>query len=319
MRTKNLLKVALTTMAVFVFMGVQAQTIINHTDDPATGTNYVKAANTYQTVNLGFRLYVWPDVVYSPNYDGTGNVGTNINANSRWAWRTGADWATGAEVKAANNENFIAVTPAMLPAANNSRTFWVLETHGLISCEGTATSHTVTVTGAPNITGFAGAGGTGWDVVTTGTEFRRCATGTDIGDQLNITIAEDGAPAAAQYYTYGISVEREALDFNLDPVIPSTSTPMPALSKTENTGSLDAGLNQTFDFNGNTFGLIAANTPTRYTVTMTGNSLHSMISMRSQLRAGTATAGFAVSGTTITYTILPAPTTGPIYHIPNAF
>ncbi|HPW50640.1 MAG: hypothetical protein PHE90_11700 [Bacteroidales bacterium] len=316
MRTKNLLKVALTMMALFVFMGVQAQTI-NHDNDPAHGTNYVKAAaNTYQTVGIGFRLYVWPDVVYSPNYDGTGNVGTNINANSRWAWRTGADWATGDEVKAAANENFIAVTPAMLPAANNSRTFWVLETHSLISCEGAATSHEVTVVDEPNVTAYAGAGGAGWTAITPGTEFRRCATGADIGDQLNITIAEAGAPAAANSYTFGITVEQQALDANLNPDgAPSDVTAAFGTSATP--AVLTAGLNQSHIIPA--LPLIAANTPTRYTFTMTANSLYSMISIRSQLRANVATAGFAVPATTVTYTILPTPSTGPIYHIPNAF
>ncbi len=309
MRKQNLLKLAFTFMAVLMFMGVQAQTI-NHTDDAAYGTNYVEATTTtYQTVNLGFRLYVLPDPVYSPNYDGTGNAGTNLGTNSRWRWVTGVDYATGTQVKAAANQNWIDISPT----ATGTTNYWVLETHGLISCEGSAQSQTVTITGEPNITGFAGVG-TSWDVLTPGTEFRRCATGADIGDVLNIGIAETGAPS--NQYTYGITVSQQALDFNLDP-IGGVNDVTATYGKAAATGALDAGTAQTHTII--PLPLIAANTPTIYTFTMEANSLYSVISMRSQLRAGIATAGYAVPATTITYTILPVPTTGPIFHIPNAF
>lgn len=314
MRKQNLLKLAFSFMALFLFVGAFAQTI-NHSDDVAFGTNYVEADTdiTYQTVNLGFRLYVLPDPVYSPNYDGTGVAGTNLGTNSMWRWVSGVDYDNGVEVKAAANQNWVDISPTTTGTTN----YWVLETHGLISCEGTATSHVVTVVDAPSITAFEGQGN-GWDVLTIGTEFRRCASGNDIGDIIDITIAETGVPVGdADNYTYGITAQRQALDFNLAPVVPSTLVDMPTLSKTLDTGNLDSELTQTFTVGD--LELIDADTPTQYIFTMTENSLYSMISMRSQLRAGVPTAGYPVHANVITYTIIPAPTTGPIFHIPNAF
>lgn len=315
MRTKNLLKLAFTMVAMLTITGAMAQvTNIDHDDDVANETNYVEAgANvTYQTVNLGFRLYVRPDVVYSPNYDGTGDAGTNLGANSLWRWVTGTDYATGTQVKAATNQNWIDIAGT---ATTGNTIYWVLETHALISCAGTAESHSVTITGAPNITSFA-AQGNSWDEVAAGTEYRRCASGANIGDILDIAIAETNVPTDADNYTYGITVAQQALDFNLDPTgVPNDVTT--TYGKTAAIGALTAGLAQTHTIPA--MPLLTASTPTRYTFTLTANSLYSSISMRSQLRAGVATAGYAVPATTITYTILPTPATGPIFHIPNAF
>lgn len=309
MRKQNLLKLAFSFMALFLFVGAFAQTI-NHSDDVAYGTNYVEADTdiTYQTVGLGFRLYVLPDPVYSPDYDGTGVAGTDLNDNSLWRWVSGADYDTGDEVKAATNENWVDINPT----TPGTTIYWVLETFGPVSCQGSAQEHEVTITGAPNITAFEGVG-TDWEVVTAGTAFRRCADGADIGDILNITIAEEYAPVAAQEYTYGISVLMEELDGNMalmdDDDVTATYGRAATMTST--------GLNQTHTIPALP---LVNNNPTRYTFTMTPNSLYSMISRTSDLRAGNATeTAYPVSTIEVSYLLLPVPTTGPIFHIPNAF
>jgi len=83
-------------------------------------------------------------------------------------------------------------------------------------------------------------------------------------------------------------------------------------------GTLTAGLAQTRTIPA--LPLIDPSTPTQYTFTLTANSIYSNISIRSQLRGGIAVpTGYTGAATTITYTLLPVPTTGPIFHIPNNF
>lgn len=316
MKTKNLLKLALMMVAMFAFFGTQAQVVnIDHDDDVATGTNYVEAlATTYQTVNLGFRLYVRPDATYNPAYDGTGNAGTGLNANSRWTWVYGADFASGTGVKAAANENWVDLVPATLPGENASRTYWVQESNTAFACTDLGTSHTVFVTGAP--TADIAGQGNGWTEDVVGIEFSRCATGADIGDIIDVTLSELGAPAAAQSYTFGISVAQQALDASLTPV-GAINDVTGAYGVAATPGTLAAGLAQTHTIPA--LPLLAATTPTQYRFTITAASITSMISLRSHLRAGVANAGYNGAATTITYNILPVPTTGPIFHIPNAF
>lgn len=321
MRTKNLLKLAFTMLAMIVMTGAMAQvTEINHDDDAATGTNYVEAtAATYQTEGFNLRLYALPDPVYNTSYDGTGNAGDGLGTNSRWTWVYGADYASGTLQKAAANENWVDLDATTdFPAAGASRVFWVLETNTAFGCAGTATSHELFVVGTPNAN-IAGRGNDGtntWDVQAAGTAFRRCDNGTPIGDIIDITFTENGAPAAAQNYTIGIYASQQALDQNLNPtgvVNDVTST----YGKSATPAALAANLAQTHTVPA--LPLIAANTPTIYTFSITANSIYSTISKTSQLRAGVAEAGFSGAVTTITYTILPVPTTGPIFHIPNAF
>lgn len=303
-------------MVAMVFMtGVMAQvTAINHDDDAATGTNYVEAATTatYQTVGIALRLYVRPDVVYSPSYNGEDDAGTGLNENSRWRWVSGADYAGGTEVKVATNENWVDITG---PAAAAVVTYWVLESNNAFtSCVGDATSHKVNGVAVPSAD-FVGVG-TDWDVVTANYAFRRCASGTDIGDVLNITLTEAGAPVAAQEYTYGITAMQQALDANL--VAAGTPTDVTATyGKSAAPTTLVAGLTPTHTIP--ELPLIDASTPTQYIFTITPNSIYSNISIRSQLRGGVTQAGYDGAETTITYTLLPVPTTGPIFHIPNNF
>jgi len=329
MKKQNLLKLAFTMLAMVFMTGVMAQTI-NHDDDVATGTNYVEAGDTitYQTENFDLRLYVLPDAVYNTDYNGTGVAGTGLSSTSRWRWVYGAsyewlvddaDGTPATEVKDTTKQNWVdLVAGTHFPAAGASRLFWVLETNTNFGCEGSATSHELFVVGTPtaDIVGRGDDGTNTWDVETAGTQFRRCADGTPIGDTIDITFTETGAPAAAQEYTIGLSVEQTALDQNLNPTGTAYDV-TGTYGKTAAPTSLAPGLTQTHTVPG--LPLISANTPTRYTFSITANSIYSMISKTSQLRAGAAEAGFTGAATTITYTILPAPTTGPIYHIPNAF
>ena len=80
MRTKNLLKLAFTMVAMLTITGAMAQSY------PANiATNYVSAGEaTYQTTGYGLRLYVAPDPAYSPDYDGSDPA--DINGASYFVW-----------------------------------------------------------------------------------------------------------------------------------------------------------------------------------------------------------------------------------------
>ena len=312
MKKQNLLKLAFTMMAMVIITGAMAQLTtpgeITHTGDPAT---YETATTTtYQTVGVSLRLYVEPDVVYSPSYTGTGVAGAGLNTNSLWRWVSGPAYTVGVpadEVKAAANQNWVDIASPVAGAT----TYWVLESNSLITCPGTATSHVVYGVTAPTAD-IAGQGNS-WDAITAGTNFRRCASGADIGDVITVSITETGAPALAELYTYGISVEQQALDASLVPtggINDVTGTYGVAAAP----GSLVAAANHIIP----ALPLLGASTPTQYRFTLTANSIFSNISIRSQLRAGIAVpTGYTGAATTITYNLLPVPTTGPIFHIPN--
>ncbi len=311
MKKSTFLKVALVAVAMLMFAGANAQ--INHTGDPA---NYVDAtaSDTYQTVNLGFRLYALPDVVYSPLYDGTGAAGNNLGGNSQWTWAYGAAWP-GTVVKGPLGENWVDLTPATLPAAGASRNYMVLESNTAISCVGTEVAHLVYVIEEPSAD-IAGVGGAGWTTIGAN-DFRRCATGADIADDIDVTLTEAGAPAAAQEYTYGLTVTRWELDEMLVQVPASNTDVTGTYGVAATPAALVAGLAQTFTI---PVALpLIPSTPTQYVFTLTANSIYSNISNNSHLRAGIANAGYTGAATTVTYTLLPVPTTGPIYHIPNNF
>lgn len=320
MKRSTLSKLALTLVAAFVFVGANAQ------DPAAIRTDYVNVDETiYQTEGFKLTLYAAPDPLYHPSYDAVTNTG--FNTMSQWQWvYDGTDFSTGSTVLKAwtTGENYVEILPANLPAAGSTRIFRVKERFNVAgACESaTEQFRTVAVVAAPVITAFAGTNvSTSWTQVTAGTEYSYCGEG--LGDNLSITLTENGSDATLREYTYGITALRTAYDGNMTAItgqedIDVTST----LGKTADLGAMIAGLSHTFTTPAlNMYEASSVKYATKYVFNVTANSLTSKISRLSHKRADIAVnVPFNnVPATTVTYWLYPTPTTGPIYHIPNNF
>jgi hypothetical protein len=323
MKKQNLLKLALISLAMFVFTGAWAQypTSIN--------TNYVEVDETiYQTTGIGLTLFVAPDPSYHPDYvaayvGGASPANAGLNGISQWRWmHTAWDLADNTNLKKDwSLENWVLLLPADLPAVESTKTFFVTERFGAIGCpSGTVRQKTVATVAEPVITVFNGVNvGTLW-TSTVANVFEICSDSH--ADQIAITITETGSSAAMQNYTYGISVSQVQLDGNLDVVATEDVLATATWGKEKNYASMAAGLTPTFDIPAMTLVEVAGvKYPTRYLFTLTANSLASTTTGVSNFRnAGSGEVWYNnLVATTISYTLYPAPVTGPIYHIPNGF
>jgi hypothetical protein len=306
MKTKNLLKLALTMVAMFVMTSAMAQTY-----PAAIETDYENIAETvYQTAGKTFRLYVAPDPVFSPDYDGTDPA--DINGLSTWRWVTGASYAAGVEVKAWSAQNYVEVVN---PSAG-SLTYWVSERYNAACNDATGKSKAVTVVAAPTMQ------------ISTADPASAC------GNQPAATVAlaiTENVPFALARYAYSVTETVDTWD------------------DINGTGSANVSTNATF-VNATTGAKITpsgGDTQPDYVHGFTTSALNLDVSGKitvytytlgrpSDLGAGAAGVVSAISeksdyigGTVLTHTfgakttwqaiIVPTPTTGPIYHIPNDY
>jgi len=312
MKKTNLLKLAFTMVAMFMYLGMMAQTY------PATIlTDYVQATETsYQTTGLGLTLYVAPDPVYSPSYDEATNTG--MNGASEWQWVYGADFGTGTLLKAwTTGENYVVLAAGDLPAAGSTRLFWAAERFAATCADATGKSHLVTVIAEPTGLMEADNTSTNWTEVTAGTEYYRCGDG--YVDDLNLTFTETGVPGTYDYYAYNITVTATGYDADGNVVVGPTDvtatygTPISAAA-TDATfvdgPTTTVTIPATMDF----VQLAAVDVQTKYEFTLA--SVASRISTVSHQRAGVANAFYADTDV-VTYWLNLPPVTGPIYHIPN--
>jgi len=307
MKKSTLLKLALMSVCAFLFVGAQAQ-------DPAViNVNYTNVAETvYQTAGKNFRLYVAPDQVYSPGYDGDGIPA--INALSEWRWVTGASYAAGVQVKTWANENWIEVAA---PVAGTTQ-YWVSERYNALCNDATGTTKTVTVIAAPDAT------------ITTGDLAAGC--GNVVAQVVAIQITE-AAPATLAAYAFSVEEVVENIDAAGNPIGLPLSTNATFVDYPVAGGKLKTpaltGANPTYGVNFTTSALDILNAKrTRYTYTLTkasdapglaSDGIISAISQKSDVVGGTVlTHGFAGD---IAYVAIvnPTPTTGPIYHVTNIF
>ena len=337
MRTKNLLKLALTMVAMLTITSAWAQY------PAAIETNYVEVADsTYQTAGKTFRLYVAPDNVYSPNYESTPTP-ANINANSRWTWTYGAGLSgtPATTVVSASNTNYVEFTTVNLGAYSVS----VVESNSLTGCaDSSPVVHGVRVVAAPTaeIAGSAVNANYTWANPSTNL-YRACVPGTTGTETVTVTFTESPfIPSNLRSYAFGVSGVVENVQPDLvtaDGAAISTPSFEYTIAAKLRTGNVTAGhtwtpntvptATSTLSFSTPTLSVLN-DKPTRYTFTLVEPSdldggesgLVSGISHKSDyLRlqtGGEVVAGHAFgSNITVTYIVLPAPVTGPIYHVPN--
>jgi hypothetical protein len=315
MKKQNLLKLALISLAMFVFTGAWAQTY------PASiNTNYVVADEViYQTTGIGLTLFVAPDPSYHPDYVSLDNTG--LNGVSQWRWMHTA-WDLDDNTNVKKNwslENWVLLTPGDLPAVEATKTFFVTERFGAIGCpSGSVQQKTVAAVAEPAITVFNGVNVDALWTSTVANIFEICADSQ--ADQIAITITEAGSLGTMQNYTYGITVIQTQYDGNLDVV--ATADVTTTWGKVKNYNGMVAGLTPTFTIPAMTLVEDAGvKYPTKYVFTLTASSLASTTTGVSNFRnAGAGEVWYNnLVATTVSYTLYPAPVTGPIYHIPNTF
>lgn len=304
MRTKNLLKLAFTMVAMFVITGAMAQTY-----PTAIETDYKDVTETvYQTAGKTFRLYVAPDPVFSPDYDGDGTPA--YNALSTWRWVTGASYAAGAPLKDWSNENYVEIVN---PSAGTT-TYWVSERFNALCNDATGKSKVVTVIAAPTMQ------------ISTADLSTTC--GSAAAQTITLAITE-AVPSTWATYAFSISEQVQ----NWDDINGTGATTLstnatfvdePTNSKVAPSGGDNPDYTHTF----NTSALDLLNSKiTVYTYTLGRPSdmgagdagVVSAISHKSDYIGGTTIAHPFGAKTTWQAIIVPTPVTGPIYHIPNNF
>ncbi|HCT29666.1 MAG TPA: hypothetical protein DIW31_02780 [Bacteroidales bacterium] len=316
------MKLALTLVAIFAIMGAQAQTYPAAIQDPAhaNALNYVQnTETTYQTTGLGLTLYVAPDPVYSPLYNGVGSVG--INASSQWRWVWGADFATGTQIKDWTTlENYCAIPAGILPAAGSTLSVWVAERQAAACADATGRNHIITVLPRPTAILDGANTNTDWSVAATNV-FYRCGDG--YVDNLIPTFTEAGAPYDA--YAYTITVTRTGFDATGAIVVPQTDVtatfgaPLNRLATVGAGGFVASTTQALIPSNMVYVQNVGVNVRTRYTFTLA--TVASRASTLSYYRANIANAFYAEGGAddVVVYWLNLPPVTGPIYHIPNSF
>lgn len=299
MKKQNLLKLALVTVAMLLFVGAMAQTY------PATiETDYEAATeNTFQTVGHGLTLYVAPDPALSPGYTGTGTAG--INPTARWTWTVGAT------VLGVTPNNYVEISAADITAvgAENTLAISAVESIDGLSCPGSTRNHTISVVAAPTAN-IAVTPSADWSELTAGVEWQTCADG--LSETITISFTELGL-TDANYARYAYRLDVTAVDYDENGLAGTAGTTSygPAIDGTLVTSPATQAI---------TFDLGTGASRTQYTINLQAGSIGSQISRISQYRGGAASyTYYDPATTTFTFWVNKAPTTGPIYHIPNDF
>jgi hypothetical protein len=306
MKTKNLLKLALMMVAMFTFVGVNAQIL----------TDYENVAETvYQTEGKNFRIYVEPDLVYSPGYVAATNTG--IGAAARWTWNLDgltavAPWTDNTTAFA---QNYVEISA---PAAG-AYTIEVAEstTIGIGCPDATPETRDFVVIPVPTAT------------ITTADPAQACDDQPAAAVAMTFT---EAVPAGLAGYAFNIEELVETIDPS-DVVLSTIRTvtdfvEYTTAAKLNTVGALTGGASP-YGFTFNTSALVVeGGNRTRYTYTLrkasdapgaAADGLISAISEKSDYVGGTVLTHAFGAKTTFVAIVNPAPTTGPIFHIPNDF
>jgi hypothetical protein len=306
MKTKNLLKLALIMVAIFTFAGANAQILTDYDN---------VAEDVYQTAGKTFRVYVEPDIVYSPGYDPATNA--PLGAAARWTWTYPAGLSTGAPATATPvNQNWVEFTN---PVVGGPFTLEVVESNTISGCaDATAETRDIYVVAVPTAT------------ITTADPAQAC------DDQAAAAVAmtfTEAVPAGFAGYAFAINELVENIDPS-DVVIGAALVDNDAFIDFPTSGKLNTGNDLTggaspYGYTFNTSDLDVRNgLRTRYTYTLikasdapgaAADGVISAISEKSDYIGGTVLTHAFGAKTTFVAIVNPSPQTGPIFHIPNNF
>jgi len=308
MKKQNLLKLAFTMLAMIVMTGAMAQTVVNEIDGV---TSYVEYADTDDpsmvTVGMSIPLYVRPDVTYSPNWTSAG--GWLLNDNSSWVWGITVSTATGTSI-VNDNLNYVEVL-----AGNTvgTATVSVYEKNSTIPCDGDSKEIDILVVAAPEkgditITDIA-TPTAGTITAADASDYVYCENATDLPSSISINLSG--------YPNFELDWEASwiALDANGNETGSSTSinNAVDVVGAGSSTTRLE---NEEYSLFTGPFELDGTNPGVKYTFTFRG--VTDLISRKGDFLAGSRT-WFSDDEVSFTITVWQAPTTGPIFHIPNNF
>ncbi len=333
MRTKNLLKLAFTMLAMVVMTGAMAQTY-----SATIETDYVRQSagvSSYYTEGKAFTLYVHPDPAYSSGYNDADNTG--INLGSLWTWNLDglsavAPWTDNTTPFAQNYVEISAVTLADAAVAE-TYTVEVAERFGAAGCvDATPTTLDVVILPKPSADIEGAAADADWVSVTADHEYYRCGELAG-GENLTVTFVEPGVLSSLKHYAFSIQQQVYSIDGAGTETLESTNASFVnyGVGATEkydatddnpfviSTGALNFHTDGTNDFR------------TKYVYTLKGyvgsgsDGIVSQVSHKSDYTGAVTLYPFdggalpADDIFTVTYVVNLPPVTGPIYHIPNNF
>jgi hypothetical protein len=305
-----------------------------------TGGYSQAVTTTYQTIGKDFRLYVAPDPIYSPGYNGAGTTAT-ISPNSTWTWTyatlTGVPATT---VPSAAQTNWVeftgsATTTAVIPVS-------VVENNSLSGCaSSTPVVQNVQFVNTPDATVSVPALSAYWtNTATVGQTItsRACVSAITGTETVRATITEDAnIPTAFRAYSFkivqtiqnltsdlsgtdGAAASIDLVDYTLAAKLGGSGVVPGTHSWTVATGFYTFPTATLAVTNGK---------PTRYTYSIqpsgTAIGIVSAISQKSDALenlGGTVANGYAYGLAGVVnyaFIVLPSPVTGPIYHISNSF
>lgn len=326
MKKTNFLKFALTLVMAFVLTGAFAQLATDNTD-------FVSSATTdYVTINQNLPYFVVPDANLSPLFDAAVSLTANVNTTFAWTYTAPT---TGTATETNLNNNYVELS-------FDEAGTWTIEAEETFNtCAGTAVSLTVEVIDEP--TAIIAGSVTNVNYTWSGASpYTACLPATTGSETVTITITEDAnLPVAYRSYALLINQTVEnvlAADLTTPDgaAISDTDWDYTVASKLK-TGHALLTANPTHTWTPNDIGtatstytiptpalVVVNDKPTRYTYTISPASdgpvggIVSGISNKSDY--GVAVTGYPFGATTsIAYIVLPAPTTGPIYHISNTW
>ena len=323
---KNLLKLAMMSVAMFMFTAAMGQGG-DITEYGLVGDN----GDSYVTHEATISLYALPDPVYNPNWS---NFGDALDANSQWTWSSAVGWAWNTELTLSQTDNYVEITGNEIGGPYQVSVVEGFNGAGGL-CEGaTPRLFNVHVLGKPTAE-IAGGNANSWDVASAGLSFFTCTDG--LAEELTITIAEVGVPAALASYAYAIERVVEEIDVNgalvangnnstgtlVDNTIDGkllSGNEIGGATHTVNTGEMSPIYDET---NTN-------RVRTRYTFTLKkpsdalgADGIVSAISHKSDYLSiasgGNVNTYPFGTDVQVVYIVNLPPVTGPIYHIPNNF
>lgn len=303
MKKSTLLKMALTLTAMFMFTGAFAQILTDYSED--------ETVEMYQTAGRTFRLYTLPDPIYSPTYDAVHN--TNLGANSEWRFVFAGLTATAPVISGTYvAQNWVEFTNP----AEGDYTVAANERNTLIGCEDASPrTTTIHVVAAP--------------VATCPTADATTFCGNTVAQAIALNITEN-VPNALGAYAFSVEEVVDEIDGSdaLITNVSSNSTFVNFLTtgkaKSGTTGFTAATPDFTYTFNSSAL-VVSNNHRTRYTYTFhdasdagtAADGIISAISHKSDYVQGLIS--YAFTDNQVVFIVNPAPVTGPVYHIPNAF
>jgi hypothetical protein len=332
MKKTNFLKFALTLVLAFVMTSTFAQILVDYSETEAT------EPISYQTTGKTFRLYVMPDLVYSPTYIAATNA--NLGADARWTWTYPAGLVTGAPATgAATAQNWVTFTN---PSVGGPYNVTVVESNVLTGCAGAASNVLqVQVLPIPTAAITGGQANNTWNVITAGKEYNKCAAA--LAEDITITLTETGVPAAAASYAYYVQKRVVVIDAS-DAEVASTEVISPfidhPIATKYATGTANGGTEvvttggmplATYDWDGaGPNPATASRTKYEFTIMKptdaalaAAEGVVSAISHKSDwltIDGGGDVITHPFTGVvTVVYIVNPAPATGPIYHISNTW